>query len=244
MRLWLSTGQGAMNVGLAVACCVMALSGPLGNVDKWLPLILSDQGRALDSLVGQLSDGSLILRITTTFVTVTAILRYVTQLRTVAKNEAPTAGLWRQMRQLNLTNAQGGIFLSALTIMWLLQGHGVPGAWPVILSYAFAFFVDDWIIISEYRIKLDVSSLPLHKWRLRLGYLCLAIPSLALAWNEFGRWGVVVMVWFFLNLIVVSLAHRRANEADIWPQRKIPQQQSEEALADRDQRSGDGSLQA
>jgi hypothetical protein len=47
--------------------------------------------------------------------------------------------------------------------MWLLQGRGVHDVWMAVLSYVFAFFVDDWIIISEYSIKLDVSSLPLHK---------------------------------------------------------------------------------
>ncbi|MCX4408021.1 MULTISPECIES: hypothetical protein [unclassified Streptomyces] len=240
LRLAISTGQGPFNLGMAVACCVMALSEPLRNVDKWFPLIFSDHRGRLDGLAGQLSDGSLILSITTIFVTVTTLVRYITQARIIFKNKESAASLWGKMRQQNLTNAQGGVFLSALTIMWLLQGRGVEDVWMAVLSYAFAFFVDDWTIISEYSIKLDVPSLALHKWRLRLAYVCLLTPSLALAWDEFGRWGVIIMAWYTMSLIAVSIAHRRASEKIIWPKREIPQQQSEEASVS----SGDDSYQA
>ncbi|MEU7730305.1 hypothetical protein AB0B78_34585 [Streptomyces sp. NPDC040724] len=243
MRLGLSTTQGSMNLGLAVACCVMALSDPLGSIDEWLPMILSDRGRTLDSLTEQVSNGSLILRITTLLVALTATIRYCAQVRAVFKNKGPAATLWRETRQLNLTNAQGGVFLSALTIVWLLQGRGIDGVWMAVLSYAFAFFIDDWIIISEYSVKLDLPALPLHKWRLRFAYICLLTPSLALAWNEFGRWGVAVMAWFIMSLSGVSLAHRRATEGMIWPKRGIPQQQGEQARVSRNRRSEDGSVQ-
>ncbi|MER6201063.1 hypothetical protein ABT234_27305 [Streptomyces sp. NPDC001586] len=237
LRLGFSTIQGSINFGLAVACCVMALSDPLDSIDEWLPMALSDRGRALDSLTEQVSNGSLILRITTLLVALTATIRYSAQVRALFKNKGPAATLWREMRQLNLTNAQGGVFLSALTLMWLLQGRGIHGVWMAVLSYAFAFFIDDWIIISEYSVRMNVPALPLHKWRLRFAYICLLTPSLALAWNEFGRWGVAVMAWFIMSLTGVSLAHRRANEGVIWPKRGIPQQQSEPAPVSRNRRA-------
>ncbi|MFI5986167.1 hypothetical protein ACIBEA_35570 [Streptomyces sp. NPDC051555] len=243
VRLGFSMAQGSINLGLAVACCVMALSDPFVSVGDWFPVIIHDQGRLLDGLKEQVSSGSLILRITTTLVAVTALIRYCTQIRAALKNEGSAASLWKGMRQLNLTNAQGGVFLSALTIMWLLQGRGIDGLWMAVLSYVFAFFIDDWTIVSEYSVKLDVPALPLHKWRLRLAYVCLLAPSLVLAWDEFGWWGMAVMAWFVATLASVSLAHRRANENVIWPERAIPQQAGEEVQVDGNLRSEDGAVQ-
>ncbi|GAA2804081.1 hypothetical protein [Streptomyces showdoensis] len=211
-RLSTSFGQGATNLALAVACCVMALSGPAGTIGHWLPMIFTDRQATLNSLAERLSNGSLILQLTTMAVGVTVLMRHISFLRTLFGHDGSTAELWKKLRQLLITNAQGGVFLAALTIMWLLRGHGLDGLWMTTLAYVFAFFIDDWIIISEYSIRLDVPSLTFHRWRLRLAYLCLLVPSVGLAWDAFGGWGVGVMVWYAASLFTVARSHRRGPE--------------------------------
>ncbi|MFC8507413.1 hypothetical protein ACFU3J_05125 [Streptomyces sp. NPDC057411] len=223
-----SFGQGATNLALAVTCSVMALSGPIGSLADWLPLLFTDRQRTLDLLADRLASGSLILQITTVAVAVTVVMRHTLLLRTLFRHEGTTVELWKKLRQLNITNAQGGVFLSALTIMWLLRGHGLDGIWMTSLAYVFAFFIDDWIIISEYSIRLDVSSLPFHRWRLRLAYVCLLIPSVVLAWDAFGWWGAGVMVWYAVSLFAVQSPHRRGPDGSR-PRPRLPRQREAEA---------------
>ncbi|MER8047423.1 hypothetical protein [Streptomyces sp. NPDC094032] len=207
-----SFGQSATNLALAVMCCVLALSGPAGTVGQWLPRVLTDRRATLDALAEQLSNGSLVLQLTTVAVAVTVLMRHITLVRMLYGHEGTTMELWNKLRQLLVTNAQGGVFLASLTIMWLLRGHGLDGLWMTTLAYVFAFFIDDWIIISEYSIRLDVPSLPFHKWRLRFAYLCLLVPSVALAWDAFGGWGAGVMIWYAASLFAVAASHRRGPE--------------------------------
>lgn len=223
-----SFGQGATNLALVVACSVMALSGPIGSVGSWLPLVFTDRQRTLDLLADQLANGALILQLTTVAVTVTVVMRHVFLVRTLYRHEGTTVDLWKKLRQLNITNAQGGVFLAALTIMWLLRGHGLGGIWMTVLAYVFAFFIDDWIIISDYSIKLDVGSLPFHRWRLRLAYVCLLIPSVVLGWHAFGWWGAGVMLWYALSLFAVSSSHRRG-PAGTRPRPRLPRQREADA---------------
>ncbi|MEV0450264.1 hypothetical protein [Streptomyces sp. NPDC050600] len=235
-RLNTSFGQGATNLALAVTCCVMALSRSVGSVGQWLPLVFTDRRATLNSLAGQLATGSLILQLTTVAVGVTVLMRHISFLRTLFGHDGTTLELWRKLRQLNITNAQGGVFLAALTIMWLLRGHGLDGLWMTSLAYVFAFFIDDWIIISEYSIRLDVPSLTFHKWRLRFAYVCLLVPSVALAWDAFGGWGAGVMIWYAISLLAVAGSHRKGPERRRLSRASLPGQRAKGAKVERTER--------
>lgn len=231
-RLNTSFGQGATNLALAVTCCVMALGGPAGTIGQWLPLVFTDRRATLNSLAEQLANGSLVLQLTTVAVGVTVLMRHISFLRTLFGHDGTTLELWRKLRQLNITNAQGGVFLASLTIMWLLRGHGLDGLWMTSLAYVFAFFIDDWIIISEYSIRLDVPSLTFHRWRLRFAYVCLLVPSVVLAWDAFGGWGAGVMIWYAVSLFAVAGSHRKGPERrrPSWGRlSKVPPQRAAEA---------------
>lgn len=235
-----SFGQGATNLALAVTCCVMALSGSVASVGEWLPLVFTDRRATLNRLAEQLASGSLILQLTTVAVGVTVLMRHIGFLRTLYAHSGTTVELWRKLRQLNMTNAQGGVFLAALTIMWLLRGHGLDGLWMTGLAYVFAFFIDDWIIISEYSIRLDVSSLTFHKWRLRFAYVCLLVPSVVLAWDAFGGWGAGVMIWYAVSLLGVAGSQRQSLDRrrpswgrPSWRRPTVPHQRVTGAEAER-----------
>lgn len=184
-------------------CLVFAVLNPLVQVDV---INFSEVER-------QLSNGTLVLRLSTIAFTGPILWRAVQFLRDNRDLIGPLRGgdivifggsgvsdRDRKIRDL----AQSGIFIAVLFTLWILSAHEVRTTLTAIMAYVFAFFSDDWVIIADYSKELKGRILWSHRMRIRVANILLLVPLAVVATQEFGLWGLIV---FYLAMGVL-LAQR------------------------------------
>lgn len=180
-------------------CFVFALLNPLLQVEEVTGA----------EIHRQLSDGTLVLRVTTIFFAGSLLWKAIIHLRRRGENrefasdmEAIPARLSSDNRRIRDT-LQSAIFVAALFTLWLLYAREVRTAWTAFLAYVFAFFSDDWTIMSDYSRVLKGRLLRWHRWRLLVANALLLVPLGVVAWQEFRWWGT--LVWFLaIGLLVIN----------------------------------------
>ncbi|MCX5373244.1 hypothetical protein [Streptomyces sp. NBC_00103] len=165
----------------------------------------------LDQVYSQeLSDGSLILRISTVFFTLAVLGRSFQHLklgsRSLRLRDWSSEAKLRRMRRYD---AQSSLFVGALCLLWLLNANGVENRWTTVLAFAFAFFCDDWMIISDYARELDQSPMATHKLRIRAAYILLFAPLSVIVWQEWHWKGSFALLYFAISVLGARSANRK-----------------------------------
>lgn len=158
----------------------------------------------------ELSDGSLVLRISTLFFASAVLIRSVQHLklgsRSLHSRDWQTEDRLRRMRRYD---AQSAIFVGALCLLWLLSANGVESTWTTVLSFLFAFFCDDWMIISDYVREFGRSPMTTHKIRIRVAYVLLLAPLAVIAWQEWHWKGAFALLYFLSVMLGAKTANKK-----------------------------------
>ncbi|MFF5576175.1 hypothetical protein [Streptomyces luteogriseus] len=166
-------------------------------------------GQLKEVYTQELSDGLLVLRISTLFFASAVLIRSFQHLklgsRSLHRRDWQTEDRLRRMRRYD---AQSAMFVGALCLLWLLNANGVESRWTTALSFLFALFCDDWMIISDYVREFGRSPMRSHKLRIRAAYILLLAPLAVITWQQWHWKGAFALLYF----ISVMLGARMANK--------------------------------
>ena len=180
----------------ATFCLVFALVNPLLQATHLFP----------GEFNNQLGDGTLLLRVSTVFFAATFLWKMIAWVRREDDSEfedilgkVPTC-LSEDARWARDV-AQSTVFLVALSTLWFLYSEGVTSPLTAVLAYAFAFFSDDWGLISDCSRVVKGRLLRWHRRRLHIANILLLAPLLIIAWQEFHLTGL--LTWLIVVAIVI-----------------------------------------
>jgi hypothetical protein len=178
-------------------CITFAVLNPLLQLDK-----LFSGGE----LGRQLQDGTLVLRLSTIAFASTVLWRAVLFLRRKEDREFESdvenvPELLNDDMRFMRDAAQSAAFLAALFALWLLYAREVSTPSTALLAYVFAFFSDDWWIMSDYSRPLKGRLLRWHGVRLDIANVLLLAPIAVIAWQEFRWWGA--LTWYSVAAFIL-----------------------------------------
>lgn len=175
----------------------------------------------------QLFDGTLVLRISTIIFTGALLWKAIKYLQPREEqpeflkdlHALPTHLIDRDRRLRDV--AQSGIFVSALLALWILSALDITNKLTTFLAFCFAFFADDWLIISDYSRSLKGRVLKWHTVRLAVANVLLIVLLAVVTWQEFHGFGLAV--WYLISamLLLTRYAFERIGGLIIvpWPRR-------------------------
>ena len=117
--------------------------------------------------------------------------------------------------------AQYSIFSISIILLYIVSTFRSEGNSPlvlIILSWAIFFFVDDWIIISDYSLGLDAKPLKCHDIRIKIANLLLTLGVSVLLWSEvsfpYAILGTILVVLFLCWLYFFDLSSYKIKETE------------------------------
>jgi hypothetical protein len=97
---------------------------------------------------------------------------------------------------------QYGVFLFALTLLWIFSALNISTTLTLSLSLTMFFFIDDWVIISEYTNALRGRTLKSHRRRMFVADLLL-VPGVLIASYLYLPWFIALPATVILALLLI-----------------------------------------
>jgi hypothetical protein len=204
----------SLALGGAVFCLVFTILNPLVQLEQVTKGQIREQWR----------DGSVILRLSTLGFTWTMFRHAHAYITYIDKGLVDVFGdpegkerefdpdvraLKAQMKtedRLLRDVLQSAIFAGALTGLWVTWAHNYRDVWTAVLAWAFAFFSDDWAIISGYSRVIKGRLLRLDRLRIAGANVALLAPLTVLVLKD--HFNVLAFSWVISMGALLALRYR------------------------------------